>query len=226
MTGHRLKHLALLEAFVQSRAPSFAGLYTYLNEAIAGAASGLLKKEREESPPDESHLHPYEHPLGSATLPLLKEAIAQRTTLFTNFAKPYIAAGTVALNDKLRQPQFVLAQVALLLPENSGRLTEAYFEGLFPKASVQFRNEAQLVTFPDLNVIRFVRYDALGSLVDTIPNVASLRANRGFAYALDRGRGARTYILAGRDTDAIVDLIRTLATIESLTSDGLLFTIH
>ena len=221
----REQHLALLEEFVQSRAPSFAGLYTYLNEAIAGAAPGLLKEEREEDPADESHLHPYQHPLGNATLPLLKEAITQRRTQFSDVAKPYIAAGAVALNEKLRQPQFVLAQVALLLPEDSGRFTEAYFETMFPKASVQFRDEAQLVTFPDLSVVRFVRYDALGSFADTIPNVFSLRANRGFAYALNRGRGASTYVLAGRDTDAIVDLIRKLATIESLTSDGLLFTL-
>ena len=96
---------------------------------------------------------------------------------------------------------------------------------MFPKASVQFRDEAQLATFPDLSVIRFVRYDELGSLADTIPNVVALRANRGFAYTLSRGRGARIYVLAGRDTDAIVDLIRKLATIESLTSDGLLFTV-
>ena len=95
-----------------------------------------------------------------------------------------------------------MAQVALLLPEDSGPFTEAYFGAMFPAASVQFRDEAQLVTFPDVSVIRFVRYDALESVADTIPNVVSLRANRGFAYAVSRGRGAPTYLLAGFVTAA------------------------
>jgi hypothetical protein len=219
------KHLMLLEEFMRSRVPSVTGLYTYLNEAIAGAAPGLLKEEAEEEPGDESQLHPYEHPLRVAAFPLLNEAIAHRKTLFSDFVGPYMAAGTIALKEKLRQPQFVLAQVALLLPEDSGRMTETYFGAMFPKGSVQFLDEAQLDTFPDLSVVRFVRYDALGSLGDIIPSVSSLRAHRGFAYAMSRGRGARTYVLAGRDTDAIVAVIMKLASLDSLTSDGLLFTL-
>jgi hypothetical protein len=133
-------------------------------------------------------------------------------------------AAATALGDKLQEPQFILAQVALLLPEDSGRITQAYSGAMFPKASAQLRKEEELAAFPDLSVVRFVRFDALGSLADTIPNVPSLLAHRGFAYATRRGRDARTYILAGRDTDTIVDLITKLAALKSLT-DGLLFTL-
>jgi hypothetical protein len=40
------KHLALIEEFVKSAAPSSAGFYTYLNEAVATAAQGLHAGER------------------------------------------------------------------------------------------------------------------------------------------------------------------------------------
>jgi hypothetical protein len=80
--------------------------------------------------------------------------------------------------------------------------------------------------FPDLNVVRFERYDALGPLGDKIPGLAALRDHRGFAYAIPRGRGARTYLLAGRDTQAIVDLIEKLAGLEVLPSEGLLFSLN
>jgi hypothetical protein len=105
----------------------------------------------------------------------------------------------------------VLAQVGLLLPDDSDAIRTAYFQKMFPQASAQFRDERELEAFPDLNVIRFHRYDALGLFGDKIPGLAGLRDHRGFAYAMSRGRGARTYLLAGRDTEAIIDLIEKLA---------------
>ena len=42
---------------------------------------------------------------------------------------------------------------------------------------------------------------------------------------MPRGRGARTYLLAGRDTEAIIDLIERLAGMEVLPSDGFLFSL-
>jgi hypothetical protein len=219
------KHLALIEEFVKSGAPSSAGLYTYLNEAVAVAAQGLYADKRGELDDDDSYRHPYIAPLGAATIALVKDAVADKATLFAGFASGYIDAGTAALKEKLVQPQFVLAQVGLLLPDDSDAIRTAYFQNMFPQASAQFRDERELDTFPDLNVVRFGRYDALGVFGDSIPGIAALRGHRGFAYAVPRGRGSRTYLLAGRDTDAIIDVIRKLAGMEALPSEGLLFSL-
>jgi hypothetical protein len=42
---------------------------------------------------------------------------------------------------------------------------------------------------------------------------------------MSRGRGARTYVLAGRDTDAIIEVVTKLGGLETLTSTGLLFSV-
>jgi hypothetical protein len=96
---------------------------------------------------------------------------------------------------------------------------------MFPYASAQFRDEREFATFPDLNVVRFSRYDALGSLDTSFPGLAALQSHRGFAYAVPRGERARTYLLAGRDTEAIIDVITKLAAMDALPSDGLLFSL-
>ena len=220
------KHLALIETFVTSNARSAAGLYTYLNEAVAIAGQGLLEHQSDgRSDDDASYRHPYIAPLGVATVPLVRDAVARKTTLREGFAASYIAAGMAALKEKLVQPQFVLAQVGLILPDDSDTIRTAYFQKMFPRASAQFRDERELDAFPDLNVVRFERYAALGPAGDRIPGIAGLRDHRGFAYAMPRGRGARTYLLAGRDTEAIIDLIERLAGMEVLPSDGFLFSL-
>ena len=220
------KHLALIETFVTSTARLAAGLYTYLNEAVAIASQALLEDQSDgTSDDDASYRHPYIAPLGAATVPLVRDAVAKKTTLLGGFASSYIAAGTAALKEKLVQPQFVLAQVGLLLPDDSDAIRTAYFQRMFPQASAQFRDERELDAFPDLNVVRFERYDALGPVGDRIPGLAGLRDHRGFAYAMPRGRGARTYLLAARDTEAIIDLIERLAGMEVLPSEGFLFSL-
>ncbi|HYN09613.1 MAG TPA: hypothetical protein VES67_19685 [Vicinamibacterales bacterium] len=220
------KHLALIETFVTSKAESAAGLYTYLNEAVAIASQALLAEQGEGASDDDgSYRHPYIAPLGAATIPLVRDALANKRTLHQGFASSYIAAGTAALKEKLLQPQFVLAQVGLLLPDNGDAIRTAYFQKMFPQGSAQFRDERELDAFPDLSVVRFERYDALGPLTGRIPGLASLRNHRGFAYTIPRGRGARTYLLAARDTEAIVDLIERLAGMERLPPEGLLFTL-
>ena len=163
------EHLALIEEFVQSAAPSSAGLYTYLNEAIAVAAQGLDADTRDERSDEDSYRHPYIAPLGEVTIALVRDAVGNKATLFDGFASGYIAAGTVALSEKLVQPQFVLAQVGLLLPDDSEAIRTAYFQKMFPQASAQFRDERELDIFPGLNVVRFGRYDALGTIGDSVP---------------------------------------------------------
>jgi hypothetical protein len=90
---------------------------------------------------------------------------------------------------------------------------------MFPQASAQFRHERELSQFPDLNVVRFARYEALGTFAG-IPELAALRAHRAFAYSVPRGRGARMCLLAGRETDAIIDAITKLASLAVLPLNG------
>ena len=71
--------------------------------------------------------------------------------------------------------------------------------------------------------MRFVRYDALDAFVETIPDLATHRSHRGFAYALSRGGSARVYVLAGRDNDALIDVVKKFAEMDHLPADGLLF---
>jgi len=217
------KHVGLVREFAESGAMSFAGLYTYLNEAIAVAAQGLYADRQRESGSDTGgYKHPYIQPLGAATRPLLREAIARRRTLFSGFATPYIAAGMAALGSKVQEPRFVLGQVGLLVSEDGDRLSAAYYQTMFPQASARFRTLAELEAFPDLNVVRFVRYDDLDRLADRIPELVTLRARSGFAYAIKRGRRSYTYILAGRDADSIVEVITKLGALQRLTTEGLL----
>jgi hypothetical protein len=220
------KQIGLIREFTQSEATGFAGLYTYLNEALAIAAQALYADRLGERGSEaEAYKHPYIHPLGAVATPLLKEAIAGRQTLFSSFAARYIAAGTAALGDKLLEPQFALAQVALLLPPDAQHLAAAYFERMFPQASAQFRTQVDVDAFPDLNVVRFVPYDELETLAGRIPDLVSLRARKGFAYAMKRGARAHTYVLAGRDSDAIVDVVSRFAALERLGTPGLLFSL-
>ena len=218
------KHLALIQEFVGSDAQSFAGLYTYLNEAVATAAPGL-GATTEPEPNDQSYNHPYIQPLSVATGPVLKDAIANGETLFSGFAGRYMAAGTAALKEKVLQPQFVLSQVALILPDDSERITPVFYGALIPRASAQFGDEADVSEFTELSVVRVVRYGALETAGNGIPDLASLRTHRGFAYATARGRQARTYTLAGRDTDAIIDVVKKLGALETLSAAGLLFVV-
>jgi hypothetical protein len=217
------KHRALIDEFVASGTASYAGLYTYLNEAIAISAHALHADKNGETPDeDQAYRHPYIAPLGAAAAPLVRSAIGRRTTLFNGFAAAYIAAGTAALGNALAEPRFVLAQVGVLLPSRGDAMRAAYFKTMLPQASAQFRSEDEVAAFPELNVIRFSRYDELETLGERIAGIDAQRKHRGFAYALPRGRTARMYLLAGRDDEAIIAVIERFASLQALPSGGLI----
>jgi hypothetical protein len=230
------KQLALIRECVESGQPSAAGLYTYLNEAVAVAAQSLHASKTvetrlttspfEKPARDDEYHHPYVAPLGAAASPLVKEAMRAKRTLFQGFAARYLTAGTAALREKVREPQFVLAQVGLVVPENGDNLRTAYLQAMFPNASVQMRNERDANDLTNVHLVRLARYSALGDLEDRIPDMATLRAQRGFAYALPRASSSRVYVLAGRDDQAIIDVIKKLAGLKELPSAGLLFSLN
>jgi hypothetical protein len=240
------RHRSLIDQFVQSGSPHASGLYTYLNEAVAVAAQALQQPAALgtvsaqsagtaifqstgarglQARKDEGYRHPYVAPLGAAIVPLVKEAVERRRTLFDGFAARYIAAGTAALKGKVTEPQFTLAQVGLRLPAEGDSIRTTWMQTMFPHASAQFTGDADADAFPDLHIVRFVRYDELPIAGVTITDLKSLVTHRAFAYALPRGQRATTYVLAGRDTDAIIDAIRKLATLTTLPSKGPVLTV-
>jgi hypothetical protein len=234
------RHRSLIDQFVQSGSPQAAGLYTYLNEAVAVAAQAMLEPApisistnprlmtatgEQTRKKDEGYRHPYVAPLGAAILPLVREAVGRKRTLFDGFATRYISAGTAALKRSVTEPQFTLAQVGLRLPPNGDPIRATWLQVMFPQATASFTSDLEADAFPDLHIVRFVRYEDAPIPGVSIPDLASLVTHRAFAYALPRGQRATTYVLAGRDSDAIMDAIRKLASLTSLPPKGLVFTV-
>lgn len=218
------KHRALMEQFIVSGAPSAAGLYTYLNEALAIAAQEL-RPSNEPRTEEDSYRHPYIPYLGEAAIPLVRDAVAGKRTLFDGFVPGYVAAGREALKDKLVRPPFVLAQIGLLLPDDADAIRATYVEKMIPRALAQFSHEREADAFPDLNLVRMVRYGELDSLGGPIADLGALRSHRGFVYAIPRGRGGHTYVVAGRDDAALSDVIGRLAELPGLEPRGLVLSL-
>jgi hypothetical protein len=223
----REQHLALVDEFMGMDTPASTGLYTYLNEAVASAAQGVLARRRgEHEDHDKAYDHPYIAPLGAATVPILENALQRGGTLFAGFSAPYAAAGAAALGGKVTQPRFVLSQTAIMVSdsEEDQRLAKTYLSTMFPSISARLSDESLLKLYPELNVIRFVRADGIDK-VGLAAERDRLIGHRAFGYALRRGRKAWTCVLGGRDAAAIQDAIARLGDLPRLTSEGLLFTI-
>jgi hypothetical protein len=233
------RHRSLIDQFVQSGSPHAAGLYTYLNEAVAVASQALHERAPTsvtvsaqgissggfQTRKDEGYRHPYVAPLGTAAIPLVRDAVARKRTLFDGFVAAYVTAGTAALKAKANEPQFLLAQVGLLLPADGNAIRTAWLQAMFPHASATFKDEREADVFPALNIVRFVRYDEIPISGVSIPDLPSYLTHRAFAYALARGPRATTYVLAGRDDEAIVEAIRALAALATLPSKGLVIAV-
>ncbi len=222
------RHRALIDEFVSAGLPEAVGLYTYLNEAVAIGAQALHAERQGEDPDgwneDEAYNHPYIAPLGEAAAPLVIDAVARGGTLFDGFVSRYIEAGTRALQGRFGEPRFVLAQVLLLEPRNE-EITAAFLAKLSPLASARFPDMWGLNSYPSAPVVRCVHYDQLRPLIRTIPELASLTDSRGFAFAIQRSAVASTYVLAGRETNDVIDVVTKLSELPSLAAEGLLFTL-
>ena len=219
------KHRAMLDEFARSDASASTGLYTYLNEALATAAGNLYLEQRGALRDEEKEYdHPYIPVLGDVALSLLRTGLENGSTLFCGFTERYQLDGLNALGPKAVEPPFRLSQVALLLPTVDGtRVASAYYRTMLPAGSATIDDIRELADFPHLDAVRFVRYETLDGLLDEVPNPGLFGAHRGFAIATKRGEYAHTYILAGRDTVAIIDAIERFSSLETLPPAGVLF---
>ena len=108
------KHLAFMNEFLKTGREDAPPLYGFVNEAVATAVQLMIYQRKHIA-----ETAPYDHPfiprLGKSTLPLLKQALSEKATLFTpNFAESYIRAGEAGLGETVRSPRFLLSSVALL----------------------------------------------------------------------------------------------------------------
>ena len=77
------KHLALVNEFAAAGAPSIAGIYSYLHEAMAVSAQGLYRDALDKGASDRDddagtgYKHPYIPLLAGAAAPLVKAAVAR-----------------------------------------------------------------------------------------------------------------------------------------------------
>ena len=66
-------------------------------------------------------------------------------------------------------------------------------------------------------------YDELPAVASAIPNLETLTKAPSFAYASRQPGKGTVFLLAGRDTDALVDAVQKLAKFTSMPGDGLIF---
>jgi hypothetical protein len=221
------RHVALANEFVGSGAPSVAGIYSYLHEAMAISAQGLYGDARENEAPrkeddgDTGYKHPYIPVLADVALPLVKAAVARNEHLVGGFAKSYIAGALSTLGGRRNELPFVFAQAVLVTPSGKGEFADAFQRTLFPVGSVRFTDLAKAAAFPDANLVQFSAYAELGGITE--PQLVQLRdTRRGFAFATQRGRGGYHLIVAGRSDEDIRLVIDKLGDVDAFVGPGLL----
>jgi hypothetical protein len=221
------KHLALVNEFVASGAPSIAGIYSYLHEAIAISAQALYSDALKngasavEDDGDTGYKHPYIPVLASVAAPLVKAAVSRDEHLVGgSFSKSYIAGVLSKLGGRRNELPFVFAQAVLVTTSGNREFADAFQRTLFPVGAVRFTDLAKAAAFPDAPLVQFSAYAELGGITE--PQLVQLRHNRrGFAFASPRGRGGYHVIVAGRSDDDILAVIEKLGSVDAIVGPGL-----
>jgi hypothetical protein len=223
------KHLALVNEFVASGAPSIAGIYSYLHEAMAISAQGLYGDALEKGGSDRDdagtgYKHPYIAVLASAAAPLVKAAVARDEHLVGGFSRSYIAGALSKLEGRRNELPFVFAQAVLVTTSGNREFADAFQRTLFPVGTVRFNDLAKAEAFPDANLVQFSGYAELGAIRE--PQLVQLRdTSGGFAVASPRGRGGYHLIVAGRSDEDILAVIGKLGDVDTLLGPGLVVSV-
>ena len=224
------KHLALVNEFVASGAPSLAGIYSYLHEAMAISAQGIYGDALEsgesgnEDDADTGYKHPYIPVLAGVAVPLVKAAVARNEHLIGGFSRSYIAGVLSKLGSRRNELPFVFAQAVLVTTSGNREFADAFERTLFPVGAVRFNDLAKAEAFPDANLVQFSAYAELRIIPE--PQLAQLRdTRRGFAYASQRGRGGYHLIVAGRSDEDILAIIGKLGNVDALVGPGLVVSV-
>ncbi len=161
------KHLALVNEFVASGAPSLAGIYSYFHEAMAISAQGIYGDALEngesgnEDDADTGYKHPYIPVLAGVAVPLVKAAVARNEHLIGGFSRSYIAGVLSKLGSRRNELPFVFAQAVLVTTSGNSEFADAFERTLFPVGTVRFNDLAKAEAFPDANLVQFSAYAEL-----------------------------------------------------------------
>ena len=221
------KHLALVNEFVASGAPSVAGIYSYLHEAMAISAQELYADALEnggsdqEDDADTGYKHPYIPVLADVAAPLVKAAVARNEHLVGGFSRSYVAGAVSTLGARRYELPFVFAQAVLVTASGNRSFADAFQRTLFPVGTVRFTDLAKAEAFPDANLVQFSVYAELAAITE--PQLVRLRdTRRGFAFASPRGRGGGYHlIVAGRSVEDVLAVIGKLGDVDMLAGPGL-----
>lgn len=224
------KHLALVNEFVASGAPSVAGIYSYLHEAMAISAQELyadaLEKEAsdKEDDADTGYKHPYIPVLAEVAAPLVKAAVARKEHLVGGFARSYVAGALSALGARRNELPFVFAQAVYVTTSRNREFADAFQRMLFPVGTVRFTELAKAEAYPDANLVQFSVYAEMGAGME--PRLVQLRdTHRGFAFASPRGRGGYHLVVAGRSAEEVLAVIGKLGDVDTFAGPGLVVSV-
>ena len=129
------KHSRLMEEFVATKERSSQPLYGLLNEALATGLQ-LLVYERVGLKDEDPYHHPYIPCLGRVSMPLIKEALRTKTTLFHGFALKYIEAGRAEMKDEQESARFLWSVTAVLASDKNEAAAQAFYNEFRPLSSV------------------------------------------------------------------------------------------
>jgi hypothetical protein len=224
------KHLALVNEFVASGAPSVAGIYSYLHEAMAISAQVIYGDALEDSAAgkeddgDTGYKHPYIPVLADVAGPLVRAAVARNEHLVGGFSRSYVAGALSTLGARRNELPFVFAQAVYVTVSRNREFADAFQRTLFPVGSVRFDDLQKAEAFPDANLVQFSVYAELAAITD--PQLVQLRdTHRGFAFASPRGRGGYRLIVAGRSDQDILAVIGKLGDVDTFAGPGLVVSV-
>jgi hypothetical protein len=171
------------------------------------------------------HSNPYKHPfyprLARATLPLLKNALAEgHPTLRTGFVTDYIRAGSAALGADVDTPVFQLSEAAVLAENGAEDAATALSASIQPAFSTN--SDKEWKQFENLSAVYLVTYEHLSGIPPAAERIGGARA---LGWVYPHGVKARVYILAGKTPGDILDAVKRFAELRSAPAEGLLFTV-
>jgi len=225
-TASAAKHVSLMQQFAQAEIPYASALYAFLNEALACAVQGLVAERTPQSGEANSDKDVYRHAfiprLGRSTVPVLKDSLVKRSTLYQGFTQPYIRAANVELGPDITNPKFFLTSAAILPTDRGTKAYEIFLEEVQP---VSFIRSDQWKLFPNLNLVFMVAYDELAGFSGLSSDIASHTNRRGFAFMDSRDGKAIVCVIAGRDAGAITDVVKAFVKLPSVPPSGLVLSI-
>lgn len=214
-------HLNLMGQFAATKHPAAPALYGLLNEALATGIQ-LALDQRKNVDDKDVYRHPYIPRIGRSTMPLLNRAIEQRTTMLDDFVASYIDAAEKELKAEIGTPRFQLLTAGVLASDKNKSAQDSFFQVFRVVGGVT--SEAELDNYSSLPAVRLITYDQQDVHLSTVSGLSELTKHRGFAYRMAAAQAKRpVYILAGRDTEALVAVVKELAKISNAPAHGLLF---